>query len=267
MKPRIGISMNYRTTSEGIDRAYLDAKYFDVLAELGAVPVPIIPTDNTILLGALLRDLHGVLFSGGIDLDPALYNQPQHEETQLVHPRRQRFEFMLYEHTRKRQLPIFGICLGIQMINVAHGGTLHQSVADLEQALPHEPDENDGPCTHRIRIRRKSKLHQWLRTDELVVPSHHRQAVAQLGKGLQAVAIAEDGLVEALELTNYPFGLAVQWHPESAVDEPVNRIILKRFLAAAAHQANNPPKPDPQHDGPGPADNPAPRLISRVPGP
>ncbi len=267
MKPRIGISMNYRTTSEGGERAYLDAKYFDAIAELGAVPIPIVPTDNTILLGAILRNLHGVLFTGGLDLDPALYNQPLHPDTELVHPRRQRFDFMLYEQTCKRRLPIFGICLGIQTINVAHGGSLHQCLTDLDQTIDHEPEEPDKTCTHTIRIRRKSKLHQWLHTDQIVVPTHHRQALAQIGKGLLAVAIAEDGIVEAIEIPQLPFGLAVQWHPESALDAPVNRIILQRFLDAANQQANAPENASKNDKNLTPPEMPRAKLISRVPDP
>ena len=97
MKSRIGISMNYRTTDSGVERAYIDSRYLDFLAEYEVLPCPIPPTEDTDKLGEYLDGVNGVLFTGGMDLDPGLWNEPMHPKTKLVHPRRQRYDLMLYE--------------------------------------------------------------------------------------------------------------------------------------------------------------------------
>ena len=91
MKPKIGISMNYCVTEDGTERAYLDAGYFEYVAQAGAMPFPIPPVEDVVLLEGLLNQLNGILFTGGLDLDPALWQEPQRRETRLLHPRRQRF--------------------------------------------------------------------------------------------------------------------------------------------------------------------------------
>jgi putative glutamine amidotransferase len=172
--------------------------------------------DNIVLLDAVLNQLDGILFTGGVDLDPALWNEQQHEETILVHPRRQRFEFMLYEQAKKRRLPILAICLGIQMINVAHGGSLHQHLPDLDDVIDHG---DSGIVKHPVHLNPESLLFQWFQTEQMQV-------------NLIAAATAPDGIVEAIELPGYPFLLALQWHPEREMNNPVNHTIIDRFLAA-----------------------------------
>ena len=231
MKPRIGIGMNYRTTEEGAERAYLDHRYFDVLADLGAMPIPIIPTENVILLDAILKQVDGVLFTGGLDIDPSLWDEDLHEETRLLHPRRQRFDLLLYEQVQKLRLPIMGICLGIQMINVAHGGSLHQYLPDVNDEVDHGDEEHT--TTHTVVLEPKTQIHQWLQIEHISVPSCHQQGIDRLGKGLVAVGTTEDGLVEVIERPKYPFLLALQWHIERDMTQPLSRTIFDQFLQAA----------------------------------
>jgi len=230
MKPRIGISMNYRINENDSEWAYLDSHYFDTMAGLGAVPVPVVPVDNVMFLDALLRQVNGVLFTGGTDLDPALYNESAHEETVGMPNRRQHFELMLYQQAFKRRLPILGICLGIQMINVAQGGSLHQHLPDLDSDVDHGDFEN--LTSHPITLHKQSKLYQWLKIEQITVPSCHHQGINRLGKDLRPAAVAEDGVVEVIERPDYPFLMAVQWHPERDMDIPVNRLIFNKFLEA-----------------------------------
>jgi len=231
MKLRIGLSMNYRTFEGRRETAYLDSPYFDALADLGAVPVPLVPTDQVLLLESLLSQLDGVLFTGGLDIDPALWCEGVHPSTRLVHPRRQHSEFLLYEQACRRSLPILAICLGIQMVNVAHGGALVQHLPDDPQALDHGRGPA-GTTVHPVALDPRSRLHQWFLTERLTVPSCHHQGIRRLGSGLLAAAVAPDGVVEAIERPDYPFLLAVQWHPERALNQPMNRTIFEKFLEA-----------------------------------
>lgn len=231
MKLRIGIGMNYRTTDDGSECAYLDNHYFDVLAELGVVPLPIIPTEDVILLDAILKQVDGVLLTGGLDIDPSLWDEDLHEETRLLHPRRQRFDLLLYEQVQKLRLPIMGICLGIQMINVAHGGSLHQYLPDVNDEVDHGDEEHT--TTHTVVLEPKTQIHQWLQIDQISIPSCHQQGINRLGKGLVAAGTTEDGLVEIIERPKYPFLLAIQWHIERDMTQPLSRTIFDQFLNAA----------------------------------
>ena len=234
MKPRIGIGMNYRTTDDGSECAYLDNHYFDVLAELGVVPLPIIPTEDVILLDAILKQVDGVLLTGGLDIDPSLWDEDLHEETRLLHPRRQRFDLLLLEQVQKLRLPIMVICLGIQMINVAHGGSLHQCLPDVNDEVDHGDEEHT--TTHTVVLEPKTQIHQWLQIDQITVPSCHQQGITRLGKGLVAAGTTEDGLVEIIERPKYPFLLAIQWHIERDMTQPLSRILFDKFLEAAANR-------------------------------
>ncbi len=234
MKPRIGIGMNYRMTEEGAECAYLDHHYFDVLASLGAMPIPVIPTEDVILLDAIIKELDGVLFTGGLDIDPSLWDQDLHEETRLLHPRRQRFDLLLYEQVQKHRLPVMGICLGIQIINVAHGGSLHQYLPDVNDQIDHGDEEHT--TQHTVTLEPKSQIHDWLGIEEITVPSCHQQGIDRLGKQLVAVGRSEDGLVEVIERPKYPFLLAVQWHIERDMIQPLSRTIFEKFLNAAGSQ-------------------------------
>ena len=231
MTPCIGVSMNYNLTDEGSQRAYLDSEYLDFLLDSGALPFPIAPTQNPDQLDAVLDHLDGILFTGGLDLDPSLWREKPHPKTKLLHARRQQFEFTLYEAVQKRRLPIMGICLGIQMINVAHGGSLYQHIGEFPGKIDHG---QDGRSTeHKVTLDRGSRLFALLKTDNLTVPSCHHQGVNRLGDGLLAAAVAGDGVVEAVERVEYPFLMAVQWHPERDPGNPISRTILKEFLSAA----------------------------------
>lgn len=234
MKPRIGISMNYRSVEGAGERAYIDSPYFDFLTQLGAVALLIPPTENSETLGELLNCLDGVLFTGGLDLDSALWQEKPHKQSILVHPRRQRFEFMLYGAVRDRKLPVMGICLGLQMINVFHNGSLHQHLPDH----PAPPDQIDhgkefNNTRHNLNINPQSKLFDWLKADRVTVKSGHHQGINRLGDSLIPAGVADDGIVEAIESNDYPFLIATQWHPEREPSEPINQIIIEKFLDAA----------------------------------
>ncbi len=235
MKPRIGVSMNYHLSEDGVERAYLDTPYFSYVEELGGLPFPICPTDNVVQLDAILSHVDGVLFTGGHDLDPALWNEDLHRETQLIHSRRQRFDLLLYQYVQKHKLPVLAMCLGMQTINVAHGGSLHQHLPDEDYDFDEEVDHGgeDGMTEHPVRVYPNSKLYKMVYSEQFQVNSAHHQGINVLGDGLQIAAVAPDGIIEAFEKPGYPFLLAVQWHPERDLSNPVNHVIFDHFLKAA----------------------------------
>ena len=229
-KTRIGVSMNYRQCQSGTERAYIDSPYFDALTKLGAVPVPILPIEDRDILDITLDGLQGVLLTGGLDLDPHLWQQQQHAKTELVHPRRQRVDFLLYERAKKRELPILGICLGLQMINVAHGGSLYQHLPDRDSNISHGREHEH--TEHKLLLDHESLLYRRLKREHVIVKSGHHQGIERVGNGLLAAGMSEDGVVEMVELPNYPFLLAVQWHPEKDIENPVNKEVFMSFLQA-----------------------------------
>lgn len=233
MKPRIGISMNYHVAAEGIERAYLDMPYFSYVEEFGGLPFPICPTDNVVQLNAILGHVDGVLFTGGLDLDSALWNEVLHKKAELIHPRRQRFDLMLYEQVQKRKLPVLAMCLGMQMINVAHGGSLYQHLDDLDFEVEVDHGGEEGLTEHVVNLDLGSNLYEWVQMERMTVNSRHHQGIHVLGDGLKPVAVAEDGIVEAFERDDYPFLLGVQWHPERDLSNQADRMLMEKLLEAS----------------------------------
>jgi len=198
-------------------------------------------------------DFDGVLFTGGEDVDPAYYDEVQVNSSVKVNRARDELELTLLKRALRARRPILGICRGVQMINVGFGGSLYQ---DLESAPP--PPESDAPVLeHKQQGSRSADTHAVTVTDPASnlgavftgscrVNSLHHQAIKRLGHGLKVTAHAEDGLVEAIESADdYPFLLAVQWHPEEMTDRPVQRKIFEQFVAkcreaAAKREASKP---------------------------
>ncbi|MBI9017262.1 MAG: gamma-glutamyl-gamma-aminobutyrate hydrolase family protein [Phycisphaerae bacterium] len=231
MTVKIGVSMNYRLSDEGVQRAYLDSGYFDFLTEMGAVVVPILPVDDAEAVGAVLDMVDGVLFTGGLDLDSQLWGEPLSEHAELLHPRRMKFEFKLYQMAKDRRLPIMGICLGLQMICVAEGGKLYQHLPEDVSGVDH----GQGPrvVNHYVKLTPDSRLAAAVAVDVINVMSAHHQGVAGIGGDLEVVGQTDDGVIEAVEMKDYPFLLAVQWHPEKKMNEEFDRKIVQAFLDAA----------------------------------
>ena len=185
---------------------------------------------------AMLDGMNGLLLTGGEDLDPSLYDTPAHPALGDVHAQRDAFELALVRAAQARRLPTLAICRGIQVANVALGGTL---VQDIPTEWPHA-FEHDGAWprdkrVHDVLVHPRSRLSGALGADILQVNSFHHQAVARLADGLAAVAHAPDGVIEGAEWTSDDWWmLAVQWHPEelTASPEPWDRSLFRAFAQA-----------------------------------
>lgn len=240
MRPMIGITCSFERSTQGPQRLrnYLNASYSDAVYAAGGLPLPLaLPPDaDAGLLAELLARCDGLMFTGGLDVDPARYGQDKHEKTEIMHPRRDAFEFALFEQAERAALPTLSICLGCQVTAVCRGGKLEQHVDDLPAAVRithHTPDHRDA--FHPVRIEPASRLAGIVGRQELEVNSRHHQVVrgGELGRGLRAVAFAPDGVIEAVEDTGERFLLAVQWHPEDLIDRPEHLSLFRALVDAA----------------------------------
>jgi putative glutamine amidotransferase len=234
--PLIGITTGRTTSSRGVPLNSLPEAYLQAVSQAGGTPVMIPLGLGGEQLAQVLRRLDGLVFSGGGDVDPQLYGAESIPELEGVDPDRDRLEVALVEEAIKARLPFLGICRGIQIINVALGGTLYTHIADqLPGALDHEllPGEPRDSLTHAVVVDSNSRLAEILGRDQVQVNSIHHQGVCRLAPGLRATAHAPDGLVEAFEITGHPFGLAVQWHPEWLTAHAPMQALFKALVDAA----------------------------------
>lgn len=222
MKPTIGISTRLITAEDGARRLDLPLRYAEAVALAGGVPV-VIPTLSAVSDFAAL--VHAWLIPGGGDLDSALWDEPAHPKSEGHDPQRFASDRALYRTLADR--PMLGVCHGCQFLNVMRGGTLIQHVADV---VGHE--EHSGGTLQHYRIAPGSRLASIL-GESARGKSYHHQAVGRLGQGLRAVAWADDGIVEAIEATEGPWMIGIQWHPETTNDLADSRSIFGAFVAAA----------------------------------
>jgi putative glutamine amidotransferase len=182
----------------------------------------------------LLGQVAGVCLSGGPDLDPVAYGARRHELTGPSWVQLDRFELALARAADARRLPVFAICRGLQVLNVARGGTLHQHLPDVAgERIRHRQTEPGHQLTHWVTLTGPSRLRSILGSDRRMVNSFHHQAVLRLGDGLTVTARASDGTVEAVEAPDRDFVLGVQWHAECLVDRPEQAALFRTFVDAA----------------------------------
>lgn len=189
--------------------------YFRMVRQAGGFPVAIPVLSDEDFIQEIVEVCKGFIFTGGADIHPFQYNQPVKRGLGLFVPQRDHFELKLLEGILQKRKPVFGICRGLHLINVFFGGTLHQDIlrsgiTEMEHLVSVGPKHS---CIHRVSIGEGSRLHKIFTKEEIWVNSLHHQAIERIGTGLQSTAVAEDGIIEAVEHPDYPL-LAVQWHPE-----------------------------------------------------
>jgi putative glutamine amidotransferase len=205
--------------------------YLDSLTRAGAWPALIDPIGDPT---GLLDRFDALVLTGGADLDPATYGQTPHGKTYGVHRAADDFEIALVRDAIERQLPILAICRGLQVLNVALGGTLHQHIPEHPGVEPHgRPGEPNGGRTQEVNIEAGTLLAKVMGTNRPVATCHHHQSVSELGSDLRVVARADDGIVEGLELVDAGgWLLAVQWHPEdTSATDPANQHLFDALVA------------------------------------
>jgi putative glutamine amidotransferase len=194
--------------------ALVPAAYVDSVARAGGRPLLVPPSEDGV--EETLEALDGVVFSGGADLDPTLYDQAPHDETSGLHPERDRAELALLEAALARDMPVLAVCRGSQILNVARGGDLVQHLPDVvgDDKHKHAPG---AFADHDVTFEQGTRLASLL-GDRVPVKSHHHQGFGRVGRGLHVAAHAEDGTIEAVEDPEQRFALGVLWHPEEGED-------------------------------------------------
>jgi len=203
----------YRREKDGRERFTLPAAYVDAVRAVGGVPVLLAPGEEA--PAEVLAQLDGLVLSGGGDVDPQFSGGAPHGALYGTSAERDRFEIALARHAIALGTPTLAICRGLQVLNVARGGTLHTHLPDVVgEKVSHRASQIEA-TKHPVRVAADCALAEALGIRELAsVPSWHHQAIDRLGDGLRPVAWAEDGVIEAVELLGAPAMTAVQWHPE-----------------------------------------------------
>ncbi|WP_299025805.1 gamma-glutamyl-gamma-aminobutyrate hydrolase family protein [uncultured Thermanaerothrix sp.] len=228
-KPLIGITLGCKFKDQ--DRWFaISETYVAAVERAGGVAV-LLPAllDDEALQGARQR-LNGLLLTGGADVDPALYGGGWHPKVYGVDARRDATEIALVRLAAQTGWPFLGICRGIQVINVALGGTLY---ADLPEQLGSRVAHWSEEMGHLVQIEPDSRLANLVKASEIQVNSYHHQGIERLAPGLRAVGWSPDGLIEAVEVPGHPFGLGVQWHPERRLDSSQHLVLFEALIQAA----------------------------------
>ena len=196
---------------------FVPQEFVDRLVAAGCLPVLLPPLPE---IEVVVRRLDGLLLLAGPDVDPASYRAQRHPKIGRVLPERDAFEFAILDAALTAGLPILGICRGLQLLNVLRNGTLHQHLPDVTGHDRHLPGVGLYGA-EPVRLQPGSQIAGVLGGDTAVVPCHHHQAVDRLGHGLIATAWAQDGTVEAIEATDHPFAVGVQWHAEEGTGDEI----------------------------------------------
>jgi putative glutamine amidotransferase len=234
--PLIGITTSHSTTETGLLQVGIPDAYVRAVARAGAYPVLIPLSLEDKALSGLLSRLDGILFSGGGDVHPRRYGEEFDPLVNTVDEDRDRVEIDLIQDSIVTGKPFLGICRGLQVINVALGGSLYADIrASRPEALKHDcfPEHSRDYLAHTVQVDGSSSLARVLGQPNTEVNSMHHQGIHRLASGLVATAFAPDGIVEAIELPEHPFGLAVQWHPEWLQEHASMRRLFQAFVQAA----------------------------------
>ena len=205
-QPLIGLSANY----EGID-ATLRERYYKQVVEAGGVPVIIPPVADTAVIINTLQHLDGLILTGGGDHNPLWMGEEPSPRLHNINRERDLAELMLVRLAFNRQIPMLGICRGIQTLAIALGGKVEQ---DIEQRVKHSQDADRSEPTHSVSLVKGSTLYNIYGSERIMVNSFHHQAVSQPGKRFRVIARSADNIIEAIESSEYKSILGVQWHPE-----------------------------------------------------
>jgi putative glutamine amidotransferase len=236
-RPLVGIT-TYHRDGGARPRFQLPSAYVDAVRGAGGIALLLAPGDER--PAELLGAVDALLLCGGGDLDPELFGASPHPSQYSTCAERDLFDLELARAAVQRALPLLAICRGMQVLNVALGGSLHVHLPDaVGEGVAHRASQEE-PTRHAVRLDPASHLARIFGVASLSVASWHHQGVARLGRGLQAVAWAEDGTVEALELEGRPEVLAVQWHPELQIEGKSPQL---RLFAALVQAARRLPRP------------------------
>jgi len=235
--PIIGITTYSTQNANGNPISAVAEHYIRAVLQAGGLPV-LLPNAlaDAPNFPNLYARLDGILLTGGGDIAPELYCAPMHPKVSGVEAERDALEMALVQALVRDGKPFLGVCRGLQALNVSLGGSLYTHIPEqVETDLRHDcyPELPRNYLAHPVRVEEGSRFASIVGEPLLQVNSLHHQAIRDLAAGLQPVAFAPDGLVEAVELPEHPFGLAVQWHPECLTNQPSSVRLFASFVQAA----------------------------------
>jgi putative glutamine amidotransferase len=231
-KPLIGLNADYRAAKKDSPAfTFVCAGYYECIMEAGGVPVILPPTENEADLNRLLDLFDGMVLVGGADLDPRRDGYMLHPSVRLLDERREDFDRRLMRSIAKRRIPVFGIGVGMQLLNVSAGGTLLLHIPeDLPKALPHK-DPLDPAHRHGLEVVPGSLMERVYGDGEIRVNSVHHMAVDDVAAGFSITARCPDGVVEAIESTTDWLAFGTQFHPESDSASALDLRIFEEFIS------------------------------------
>jgi putative glutamine amidotransferase len=219
----------------GIPRVRVNEAYTNALTEAGLIPMVLPPIDPTLAV-ASLRDVAGLVLTGGEDVDPALFGEDRLQATDAPHAARDAYELALSRAAHEMRIPTLAICRGAQILNVALGGSLVQDIPSQEPSdIEHSPADKRAERVHSVDIEAGSRLARIVGAEHIRTNSSHHQSVRRTASALKVTARSEDGIIEALEPRDPAWwAVAVQWHPEelTTTDESWDRRLFAAFGAA-----------------------------------
>jgi len=214
-------------------RVRLTAAYVTALERAGLIPLIVPPLANAEAAASVLDSVAGLVLTGGEDVDPARYGEKRHEKVRSVNPARDATEAALIEEARARGTPVLAICRGIQILNVALGGTLVQDIpSQCETTIDHDDEGARNSRTHEVEIEPDSLIAKAVGAEHVTVNSFHHQSVKRVADGMRVTARSPDGVIEGIESTDEDWWvMGIQWHPEEMTEsaEPWDRGLFKAF--------------------------------------
>jgi putative glutamine amidotransferase len=230
------IILSYKTLKKSGE---LNEKYLEAIEASGGKLKMIESCDE---IDTLIDQADGILLPGGNDVNPMLYGEERKSHTQPPHNERDVFELYLLEKAMGRNIPILGICRGLQVLNVKFGGTLYQDVeTEMKGSIRHDWHEENSQLlprsslVHPVSLIVDSKIYNLIGKDTIEVNSLHHQGIKDLGKGLKAIGHSTDGLIEAVEMADYPYMVGVQWHPEELYSIPIWKEFIDDFIRVCSN--------------------------------
>jgi putative glutamine amidotransferase len=230
-KPFIGITTDIKTDAKEEESFVIEKAYAQAIANAGGIPI-LLPSlaENGSLFNDALTKIEGLLLPGGRDMDPKFYNEEPHPKLRPMRLERTESEIALLEGALRRDMPVLGICGGMQLINVFFGGTLYQDIPSLiSDTLPHEKGS-----AHEILVEDDTLLKNIVKEKSFPIKSYHHQSVKALGKGLRVSARCPDGIIEGIEASD-SFILGIQWHPERE-ETKISKRIFTAFIDACKNK-------------------------------
>ncbi len=237
-KPIIGITMNYESKTDTMrfptyeNFEYNHNRWAELILDNGGTAIYLTSLSPVNDIGEIIGFVDGILLSGGTDVDPSLYGERRKPYSKTPTLIRDRYEIELVKQAVKSKIPVLGICRGIQLINVAFGGSLYQdiSAAGFKQIEHRNTEKKDYLNFHYINLESDSYLYGILSKKRIKVNTSHHQAVARLGENLRATALADDSIIEGIEYTGDSYLIGVQWHPEAMPDYDSTKSLTKDFI-------------------------------------